>query len=191
MSERCQNCCQKLSPAASDLVCLLCRTDRIQDQGSHHQRQLPLRPSHHAPTSHLNHQLRRPIHARTSSPNGPNNNMKITYKSYHAVASWRWDVDPNHSNPPPAASDPQSPSTDVDDSGLVGDPDHDDANAEDDDDESEEELEEEDEMCGVCQQEFESACPACKVPGDDCPLSTSGSSWIGKKERLMDSVLPL
>jgi anaphase-promoting complex subunit 11 len=115
--------------------------------------------------------------------------MKITYKAYHAVASWRWDVDPNHSNPPPVASDPQSSSSEIDDSGLVGDSDQtNDANAKDDDDESDEESEEEDEMCGVCQQEFESACPACKVPGDDCPLSTSVNLQVMKGEEVADGL---
>lgn len=24
-------------------------------------------------------------------------------------------------------------------------------------------------MCGICRIEFERCCPACKIPGDDCP----------------------
>ena len=95
--------------------------------------------------------------------------MKITYKEYHAVASWRWNVDPNHTEPPtrpPPNNSADSTSDDVD--GLVGDSDEDQSGGS---DEEDDESEEEDEMCGVCQQEFESACPACKVPGDDCPLS--------------------
>lgn len=91
--------------------------------------------------------------------------MKITYKEYHAVASWRWNVDPNHTDPPPRA--PPTDPTENDAGGLVGDSDDAGSDGSDDDEDSEEE----DEMCGVCQQEFESACPACKVPGDDCPLS--------------------
>lgn len=27
--------------------------------------------------------------------------------------------------------------------------------------------------CGICRQEYEAACPACRVPGDDCPVLTS------------------
>ncbi|KAJ3743296.1 anaphase-promoting complex subunit 11 RING-H2 finger-domain-containing protein [Lentinula raphanica] len=26
------------------------------------------------------------------------------------------------------------------------------------------------EVCGICRVPFEGCCPACKVPGDDCPL---------------------
>ncbi len=32
----------------------------------------------------------------------------------------------------------------------------------------------EDDCCGICQEAFESACPGCKMPGDDCPLSEWG-----------------
>ncbi|KAI8916262.1 RING/U-box [Gorgonomyces haynaldii] len=28
----------------------------------------------------------------------------------------------------------------------------------------------EDEVCGICRNKFEVCCPACKLPGDDCPL---------------------
>ena len=28
-----------------------------------------------------------------------------------------------------------------------------------------------DDDCGICRNQFESCCPDCKVPGDDCPLS--------------------
>lgn len=31
----------------------------------------------------------------------------------------------------------------------------------------------EDDVCGICRAAYEGCCPACKVPGDDCPLSTS------------------
>lgn len=27
----------------------------------------------------------------------------------------------------------------------------------------------EDDVCGICREAFESCCPTCKVPGDDCP----------------------
>lgn len=93
--------------------------------------------------------------------------MKITYKEYHAVASWRWDVDPNHAHQPPQPPRQSSADPADDAGGLVGDSGNEGSDDDDDDDDSDEE----DEMCGVCQQEFESACPACKVPGDDCPLS--------------------
>lgn len=29
----------------------------------------------------------------------------------------------------------------------------------------------EDDVCGICRLAFESCCPECKMPGDDCPLS--------------------
>jgi anaphase-promoting complex subunit 11 len=91
--------------------------------------------------------------------------MKIVYKEYHPVASWRWDVDPDGGNRGPNVEDPQKMDDGIlDEPGLVGDDGPANADDEDEDDDDEE-------MCGVCQQEFESACPACKVPGDDCPLS--------------------
>ena len=27
-------------------------------------------------------------------------------------------------------------------------------------------------VCGICRIPFEGCCPTCKMPGDDCPLST-------------------
>ncbi|XP_011206642.1 PREDICTED: anaphase-promoting complex subunit 11 [Bactrocera latifrons] len=27
-----------------------------------------------------------------------------------------------------------------------------------------------DENCGICRMSFESTCPECSLPGDDCPL---------------------
>jgi Anaphase-promoting complex subunit 11 RING-H2 finger len=30
---------------------------------------------------------------------------------------------------------------------------------------------EEGHVCGICRVPYEGCCPACKVPGDDCPLS--------------------
>lgn len=26
--------------------------------------------------------------------------------------------------------------------------------------------------CGICRRPFESCCPVCIIPGDDCPIST-------------------
>ncbi len=37
---------------------------------------------------------------------------------------------------------------------------------------------EEDDVCGICRVAFEACCPACKTPGDDCPLSPSFFSFI-------------
>jgi anaphase-promoting complex subunit 11 len=30
---------------------------------------------------------------------------------------------------------------------------------------------EEEDVCGICRVPYEACCPACKMPGDDCPLS--------------------
>lgn len=27
-------------------------------------------------------------------------------------------------------------------------------------------------VCGICRVPYEGCCPACKMPGDDCPLSS-------------------
>lgn len=32
---------------------------------------------------------------------------------------------------------------------------------------------EEEDVCGICRVAYEGCCPSCKMPGDDCPLSTS------------------
>jgi hypothetical protein len=96
--------------------------------------------------------------------------MKIVYKQYNAVASWRWDVDPS-------SSGGGGPSTSRDIRGhLATEEEEEEEESDDDDDDEDSEDSEEEEMCGVCQQEFESACPGCKTPGDDCPLSTSWSA---------------
>lgn len=29
-----------------------------------------------------------------------------------------------------------------------------------------------DDTCGICRQLFDSCCPVCKIPGDDCPIVT-------------------
>ncbi|TFK47964.1 anaphase-promoting complex subunit Apc11 [Heliocybe sulcata] len=55
--------------------------------------------------------------------------MKVTIKSWNAIAQWRWDT---------------------------GKADQDDADEED--------------VCGICRVAYEGCCPACKMPGDDCPL---------------------
>lgn len=28
-------------------------------------------------------------------------------------------------------------------------------------------------VCGICRVPYEGCCPSCKMPGEDCPLSTS------------------
>jgi hypothetical protein len=76
--------------------------------------------------------------------------MKVTILSYNAVASWKWDT----SSEPHKIHHFSSNTSDL----LAGE-------AEDSDDEDE------DDVCGICMLAFESCCPGCKVPGDDCPLS--------------------
>jgi hypothetical protein len=58
--------------------------------------------------------------------------MKVTVKSWKAMAAWRWDT-----GAPPAPG----------------------------------EDEDEEDVCGICRVPYEACCPACKMPGDDCPLS--------------------
>ncbi|KII86305.1 hypothetical protein PLICRDRAFT_43899 [Plicaturopsis crispa FD-325 SS-3] len=31
-------------------------------------------------------------------------------------------------------------------------------------------ADEEGDVCGICRVPYEGCCPACKIPGDDCPL---------------------
>ncbi|KAH8090778.1 anaphase-promoting complex subunit 11 RING-H2 finger-domain-containing protein [Filobasidium floriforme] len=80
--------------------------------------------------------------------------MKITYNAYHAVGSWRWDLQPPAEGEGATKTEPE-----IDDEADSGS-----------EEEEDDEDEEEDEVCGICQLEFESSCPGCKVPGDDCPL---------------------
>ncbi|ORY23546.1 anaphase-promoting complex subunit 11 [Naematelia encephala] len=74
--------------------------------------------------------------------------MKFTITSYNAVATWKWDT----------SSEPHKlwRYAQPDAEGSYGD-------VEDDEDED-------DDVCGICRLAFESCCPECKVPGDDCPL---------------------
>lgn len=73
--------------------------------------------------------------------------MKLTINSLRPVAVWKWDT----------SSEPHK-LYHYGTGGIMDD---------DDDD---------DEVCGICRLAFESCCPSCKMPGDDCPLSTSGCS---------------
>jgi anaphase-promoting complex subunit 11 len=102
--------------------------------------------------------------------------MKIIYRQYNAVASWRWDVKPLTQPEAGSSENPQLQGTIQSDLNSAS---EDDESDEDNDDEEEED--EEDEVCGICQLEFESACPGCKVPGDDCPLSKSDSSRLARR----------
>jgi anaphase-promoting complex subunit 11 len=36
----------------------------------------------------------------------------------------------------------------------------------------------EDDVCGICQVQFDGTCPTCKYPGDDCSLRTSQASAL-------------
>lgn len=47
-------------------------------------------------------------------------------------------------------------------------------------------------VCGICRVPFEACCPTCKMPGDDCPLSTYVSYRLLKpeKKRLKLNILP-
>jgi hypothetical protein len=87
--------------------------------------------------------------------------MKFSIKSYNAVAMWKWDTHPpnqpdNHKLYHYA---PTKIGTDAygNEEGLS--------------DDDEDDDEEEDDVCGICRLAFESTCPECKIPGDDCPLS--------------------
>ncbi|CAK9779798.1 RING/U-box [Cutaneotrichosporon oleaginosum] len=66
--------------------------------------------------------------------------MKVTIKALRPVAVWKWDT----SNEPHKLYH-------YGNGGVMDD-------------------EDEDEECGICRLSFESCCPACKMPGDDCPL---------------------
>ncbi|KAL1406929.1 ubiquitin-protein ligase Anaphase Promoting Complex [Vanrija albida] len=69
--------------------------------------------------------------------------MKLTVKAYRPVAVWKWDT----------SADPHKPYHFAE-RGYDQDDDDDD----------------DDDVCGICRLAFESTCPECKVPGDDCPL---------------------
>lgn len=88
------------------------------------------------------------------------NVMKIKIKSYNAVASWRWNIQPKDKKAGDETIGDQSKSK-ADLSDL-------DAEVDEDEDDDEEE-----DVCGICRVAFEGTCPNCKIPGDDCPLSES------------------
>jgi anaphase-promoting complex subunit 11 len=81
--------------------------------------------------------------------------MKFSITAYHAVATWKWDT----------STEPHKLYHYARGRGTGN------GNAYDEDDEDYDEDEDEDDVCGICRLAFESACPGCKVPGDDCPLS--------------------
>jgi hypothetical protein len=73
--------------------------------------------------------------------------MKLTILSYNCVAAWKWNASTEpHQLYTYAERGPDGQIQQTDD-------------------------EDDDEVCGICQSAFESTCPECKVPGDDCPLS--------------------
>jgi len=38
------------------------------------------------------------------------------------------------------------------------------------DDDDDDDDDGEDDLCGICRVAYEACCPACKTPGDDCPI---------------------
>ncbi len=86
--------------------------------------------------------------------------MKITYTNYRPIAMWHWDV---------TSGVPSSPSKPPVDISMV---DPDDDEGLEDDNESVASDESDYGPCAICHSDYDSACPTCKVPGDDCPLST-------------------
>jgi anaphase-promoting complex subunit 11 len=56
-----------------------------------------------------------------------------------------------------------------------------------------------DDVCGICRLAFEAACPACKLPGDECPPLLGGCkhafhlhcivAWLNTKDK--EQVCPL
>ena len=89
------------------------------------------------------------------APISPASSMKFTVTAYHAVATWKWDTSTE-----PHKLYHYAKSTSATGSGSAVR-----AGVDDYDDEAE------DDVCGICRLAFESCCPDCKVPGDDCPLS--------------------
>jgi len=39
-------------------------------------------------------------------------------------------------------------------------------------------LADDDDLCGICRVQFDGTCPACKYPGDGCPLGVFASSML-------------
>ncbi|KAL1759030.1 anaphase-promoting complex subunit 11 RING-H2 finger-domain-containing protein, partial [Schizophyllum commune] len=42
----------------------------------------------------------------------------------------------------------------------------------------------EDDVCGICRVPYEGCCPACKMPGDDCPFD------MGRMQSCLSYALP-
>jgi anaphase-promoting complex subunit 11 len=87
--------------------------------------------------------------------------MKFSVTSYNAVAVWKWDTHPSSSDQHKLYHYAKSTSAGDGNGYGYG------------DDEDEDDDDEEDDVCGICRLAFESTCPECKIPGDDCPLSKS------------------
>ena len=80
--------------------------------------------------------------------------MKVTIVSYNAVAAWKWDT----STEPHKLYDYATNGSD--------------------------EYDDDDDECGICRLAYESCCPGCKVPGDDCPLS----AWLSSRWHSADAL---
>lgn len=90
--------------------------------------------------------------------------MKVIVKRWNAVAQWRWDtrsggfgekVQQQQQEQEQRQQQPEEVVVVEEDDG-------------------------EDDVCGICRVAYEACCPACKTPGDDCPLSASSplSFWL-------------
>lgn len=97
--------------------------------------------------------------------------MKVTINHYHAVALWRWNLNPNASenvsNMMATDDDDEARKQAVGDDAALG------RNAKAVQQAESEDGDADDDVCGICRIPFDGCCPECKVPGDACPLSTS------------------
>jgi anaphase-promoting complex subunit 11 len=94
--------------------------------------------------------------------------MKITYTNYRAVAMWHWDVTSGNPSTTSPTKHHAARVARVNDDEIDVEPSDDDS---DDDANSTSSNESDYGPCAICHSDYDSACPTCKVPGDDCPLS--------------------
>ncbi|SCU84336.1 LAMI_0C07118g1_1 [Lachancea mirantina] len=85
--------------------------------------------------------------------------MKLEYEQVHCVFSWAWDIGNVEDHGVTSSNGVVGGGGEADEVGAIGALGGNGRPSEADDD-----------VCGICRASYNGTCPACKFPGDECPL---------------------